>query len=518
MAKPNLLNAIKLTRPKQSVFDLSHDVKLSCNMGELIPVMCMECLPTDKIQCSQEALVRLQPMVAPMMHRCDVSFHTFFVPFRLLWPKFDKWITNQKEDATDLLPAFPTVTLGIGAGVHNVVEKSLSDYLGLPLAIPAATPEVVSAMPWAAYQFIWNEYYRDQNQQDPIEFELLDGDNTANAATVGLFDLRKRAWEHDYFTAAAPQAQAGAAVDLPLGSVQLDPNSVGTAPLIRNASDHSLSAGGSLDTLNSSELGEDIFPIDVPKAFDPNDTLIVEPTTINDMRTAFRLQEWLEKSMRGGRRLFENILIFFGLRSPDARLQRPEYIYGSKTPIQISEVLNTTGTENAPQGSMAGHGVAVVQPKNGEYHVPEWGYVITIMSVLPKTAYQQGIHKMWLKTKDPMQIYWPQFDHLGEQDVELRELYAYVNNSGDTFGYIPRYAEYKFMNSRVAGDFRTSLDFWHMGRIFSAPPVLDAAFIESDPTHRIFAVTDPEESKLLMHIYNRVRAIRPMSKFSTPSF
>lgn len=515
MAKQNLLNSIKLSKPKKSVFDLSHDVKLSCNMGFNIPVMCLEVVPSDLIRCSQEALVRLQPLVAPMMHRCDISFHTFFVAKRLLWEHFDKWITNQNNPAVDTPYAFPTVTIGNGVDSLVVTEGSLADYLGLPIT-PAVggEDEVISAMPFAAYQMIWNEYYRDQNQQPIIPFELNDGDNSTNLL---LFELRKRAWEHDYFTAAAPTAQASDPVGLPIGQIELAPFPT-EAGLIKHKSDHTGVGLTDLASDINSELNSSPTPVADSFVYDPNGSLEVAPTTINDLRTAFRLQEWLEKSMRGGRRLFENILVFFGLRSPDSRLQRPEYIYGSKTPIQISEVLNTTGTDDAPQGTMAGHGVAVVQPKDGNYHVQEWGYVITIMSVLPRTAYQQGIHKMWLKTQDPMQYYWPQFDHLGEQEILKRELYAYHAQSTDLFGYIPRYAEYKFMNSRVAGDFRTSLNFWHMGRIFDTVPSLNNDFIESDPTHRVFAVESTEFDKLLIHVYNKVRAIRPMSKYSTPTF
>lgn len=512
MAKPNLLTSIKLSKPRMSGFDMSHDVKLSGRMGRLIPVNCIECVPSDKVNISHESLIRMAPMIAPMMHRCDVSIHSFFVPSRLLWGNFEKWITNQKIGSS--LPAFPTVQVGGPSGLA-ANAGSLANYLGIPIDPGGGSvEETVSALPFAAYQLIYNEYYRDQNQENEILYELSDGDNTSNG---GLGIMRNRCWEHDYFTAAAPTAQAGEAVDIPLGQFQDVP--------VRFAADSGVSGGG---TWNVTDVGGS-QTVAVPTGTEGDsatsdlwaDTSELQPqaTTINDLRTAFRLQEWLEKSMRGGRRLFENILIFFGLKSPDMRMQRPEYIGGVKTPIQISEVLNTTGTEDAPQGTMAGHGVSVVSAKNSYYNVQEWGYVISILSVMPKTAYQQGIPRFFLKYKDPMQIFWPQFDHLGEQPIENRELFAYTGDApGDeTFGYIPRYAEYKFMNSRVCGEFADTLNFWHMGRIFDSMPALNQQFVQSDPTDRIFAVQDGTDN-LWMHVYVKLKMIRPMSKFSTPTF
>jgi len=167
---------------------------------------------------------------------------------------------------------------------------------------------------------------------------------------------------------------------------------------------------------------------------------------------------------------------------------------------------------------MAGHGVSVTQGKYGHYTCMEHGYIIGIMSVMPKTAYQQGVHRMWSKITDPFQYYFPQFDHIGEQEVLAQEIYGAAAVPTKTFGYVPRYAEYKFLNSRVAGDFRETLDFWHMGRKFTSEPELNSDFVTCDPTHRVFAVTDPESQKLWCHIYHSVQAIRPMSKFSTPTF
>jgi hypothetical protein len=229
-----------------------------------------------------------------------------------------------------------------------------------------------------------------------------------------------------------------------------------------------------------------------------------------------KLQEWLERSARGGTRYVESILSHFGVKSSDKRLQRPEYITGTKSPVIISEVLNTAGAA-LPQGNMSGHGMAVNSGKAGSYRCEEHGYIIGIMSVMPKTAYQQGIPKHFLKD-DPFDYFWPSFANIGEQEVKNDEVYAFTPTGNEPFGYVPRYAEYKFEQSRVAGDFRTSLAYWHLGRIFNSQPGLNGTFITSDPTHRIFAVTDPLQEKLYAHVLNRVTAIRPMPKFGIPSF
>lgn len=200
----------------------------------------------------------------------------------------------------------------------------------------------------------------------------------------------------------------------------------------------------------------------------------------------------VRKNARGGTRYIESILSHFGVKSSDSRLQRPEYITGVKTPVVISEVLNTSGTvDQLPQGNMAGHGIAVSSGRSGSYYCEEHGYIIGIMSVMPKTAYQQGIPRTFLKF-DPLDYFWPSFANIGEQEVANRELFAFTNTGSNTFGYVPRYAEYKFMPSRVAGDFATSLDYWHLGRIFNTQPSLNGTFIECTPeaTDRIFAVTD----------------------------
>lgn len=498
----NIFNSVKMTRPGKNIFDLKHDHKLSCNFGQLVPILLEEAVPGDKFKIKCEAMVRLAPMVAPPMHRSDVYIHYFFVPNRLIWPNWEKFITMQPTGIEP--PNFPTIKMGDtgSTGVYG----PLCDHLGIPTPI-GTWEEDVNAMPFAAYQFVYNEFYRDQNLIDPVVYQLTDGDNTGNS---DLWQLRKRAWSHDYFTSALPWAQKGAAVEIPIGQLQ-------DVPVKLNNPDDTTLEGTPADIPVDGVITGGI-PVGTMYAQTSN--AVTEATSINDLRRAFRLQEWLEKAARAGSRYKEQILSFFGVQSSDKRLQRPEYITGVKTPIQISEVLNTTGTENAPQGDMAGHGIAYMNGYGEQYFCEEHGFVIGIMSVLPQPAYQQGLRKLWLKTEDAFQYFWPQFEHIGEQEIQNKELYAFSPTGQETFGYIPRYAEYKYSPSRVSGDFRTTLNHWHMGRIFASQPALNQTFIEmnSASVDRIFAVTDENEQKLWCHIFNDIKVVRPMAKYGTPTF
>lgn len=505
----NFFNSIKLTKPKTNWFDHAHDVKLSCKMGQLIPVCCMEAVPTDKFIIAADALIRFAPLVSPVMHRFDVTIHYFFVPLRVMWPGatdgengFEDYITGSVKGTPSSPPAFPVIITD--ASIGNV--GNLADYLGLPIP-PGAATATVSAFPFSAYAMIWNEYYRDQNLQTPINPILAAGDNTGNS---DLLQLRRRCWEHDYFTSALPFAQKGAAVSLPIADfedVVVLRDDTGGPTILTGAPDNQR-------VLYQASGTPGISPDDL---YARTSDLNASAATINDLRRAFQLQKFLELDARAGTRYFEKVFAHFGLKSPDSRLQRPEYITGIKTPIMISEVLNTTGIDGErPQGDMAGHGVAAIRGNYGSYYCQEHGYVMGLMSIMPKTAYQDGIPKHFLKINDPYEMYWPLFANIGEQEVSADEVCAYQGTPVNPFGYVPRYAEYKYTPNRVAGQFRTALDFWHAGRIFDpgTPPVLDSAFVECNPRTDIFAVETGDH--IFAHVLNKIKVKRSMPKFGNP--
>lgn len=513
-----IFDRIRITKPKKSVFDLSHERKFSMNMGDLVPILCLEVVPGDSFRLSLQQLVRMQPMLAPMMHRVNVTTHFFFVPNRLIWNEWEDFITGGDKGTAQ--PVFPTFSRSssITKQQLGLLPGSLADYLGYPVSqLPANIEKLpkFSQLPFRAYHLIWNEYYRDQNLQEETNIDFGSGDVNlgATSATQNQWQFRamrlqKRAWEKDYFTSALPYAQKGQELSIPLtGDARVVAYDDGQ-PYNLLLGDEQTQAKYNIITFKSGMTSRQILA----------DMSDVSSAKINELRQAFQIQKWLEKNARGGSRYIEQILTHFGVKSSDARLQRPEYLGGGKTPVTISEVLQNSATEEtSPQGNMAGHGISVGSTHSFKKSFEEHGFVIGLMSVLPRTAYFQGMPKIFDKT-DRFDYYWPEFAHLGEQEVKLSELYydPTGETNDKTFGYQPRYSEYRFVNDSVHGDFQSSLKFWHMAREFETEPALNASFVQANPTNRVFAVTDPQYPKLLVNTYANLQAVRPMPKYGNP--
>lgn len=543
-----------MKRPKRNAFDLSYESKVTMNMGELVPIMCNPVVPGDKFRVNTEMLVRLAPLVAPMMHRVNVFTHYFFVPNRLVWDEWETFITQGIDG--EQKPVFPRISLVDGATYSDLPlgDSTLWDYLGLPsvnkiggTAMSKQSPNgvnvpagfAVSALPFRAYQLIYNEYYRDQNLTDPVDFSTGSGQINSLIDITKLTALRRRAWEKDYFTSALPWLQRGPEVTVPIqgtnGSLDVvysndDPSetprqiwrdSDGRSYVLGQIYEGKISASNPMNMSEGALIGVNSNGNRAPQ-LDPNGTLKVNVDelgiNINDLRTSNALQRWFERNARGGSRYIEQILSHFGVRSSDARLQRPQFLGGGRMPVSVSEVLQTSSTdETSPQANMAGHGISAGMNNGFKHYFEEHGYIIGIMSITPRTGYQQGVPRDFMKF-DNMDFYFPEFAHLSEQEIKNQELFVSSEDSYNqgTFGYTPRYAEYKYKASEAHGDFRGNLAFWHLNRIFQSQPNLNTTFVECNPSNRVFATSDTDDDKFWVQIYQDVKALRLMPKYGTP--
>ena len=532
-----LFNRVPISKPGRNLFDLSHESLLTCKMGQYVPFYLQEIVPGDTFKVSSEIFARFAPLRAPVMHNIDVVCHYFFVPNRLVYDKWEDFITGG-EQGTDIVP-FPTVTPPMDPELGLYTEGSLWDYMNLPtVADEGSSLPKVSALPFRAYQLIYNEYIRDQTLID--EVPITKNSTVSYTEARDILQLRNKCWEKDYFTSALPNPQRGGDVHLPLqGEAPVNLQQVdGVYPIGHwvqsngavapqgDASFRGAGVGGS-DTVLAKKVDSGQSP---GVTYDPNgglfaDMSAVTSTTVNELRRAMRLQTWLEKQARGGSRYIETIRSHFGVRSSDARLQRPEFLGGFRKPVQISEVLQTSESQQTPQGTMAGHSATYTNNRAFKRFFEEHGYVIGCMCFIPRTSYFQGVPRHFMKF-DKFDYYWPEFAHLGEQEVKDIELFFDTTKSQEnqqgTFGYQSRYSEYKFSLNQVHGLFRSQLLFWHLARNFSTMPKLNGDFVTARPSERIFPIDD-ETAEILwaqpiwVQLYNDVKALRPMPRFGEPT-
>lgn len=528
---------------RRTKFDRSHVYKTTFNSGKLIPVFVDEVLPGDTTRMSVNYFARLATPVKPIMDNIYLDWFFFFVPNRLVWDHWQNFCFEQEDpdDSTDYV--IPTIMANDNE--NNSYLGSLWDYFGLPVNT-TSTIAGVSALPFRAVYLIWNEWFRDENLQKSVKIQKGDTNEILNSSRVsdqpswlfnsgtGIFPgypCPPRGKRHDYFTSALPWTQKGPGVNISL---------TGNAPVIGTGQSLGLSpegAGGDVGYLgmtgnvgailrnsDGSEWGSwqtAYVTSDKKQSGLLADLSDISAITINGLRTAFQMQKFYERLARGGSRYTEVLRSFFGVVSPDARLQRPEFLGSFTKMVNVNPIAQTSATDDtSPQGNLSAYGVTASSFHGFTKSFVEHGYIIGFVSARADLTYQQGINKMWLRST-VYDFYWPTFAHLGEQAIELREIYAQGTEADNTvFGYQERYAEYRYKPSQITGKFRSSvvegsLDKWHLSQFFQNAPTLNEEFItEKPPINRIIAV--PSEPEFLLDIGFRYTTVRPMPMFGTP--
>lgn len=527
--------SVELRRPGRSTFDLSHEKRLSTRIGKLTPVLITETMPNDTFHGSSEVLIKLAPMIAPIYHRLNLYIHFFFIPMRLLWEEWEPFITGGRIGEAVTTPPVPPrfeipATLAEGEELFNA--GSLADYLGVP-PIPDAdaglwTGRSIDAQPFAAMYRVWYDYFRDRNYvEDNFNLPSPSGVLSPNIGNSGdMLREQYRCWQHDYFTSAQLTTQRGSEVLMPL-------QGTGTVTYLP-FTELDLQGGGNPAAGNVTTPGGDPAVMQVGGA---GAALVVKnidevnitnsEISINDLTRAQRLQMWMERNQLAGSRYNESIMAHFGRKTSDSRLQRAEYLGGGKAVIQISEVMTTAYSEDAtaeviPPGNPAGRGSTYADTNGFRYNCEEHGFVIGVMSIMPTSSYMQGLPRMFQNRNTFLEYPWPTFAHLGEQEVYDSEIYfnptsaPAIRANQPLFGYQSRYADWKHISSSTHGDFRTTLEMWHLTRKFSALPVLGQQFVtfEDELQDRIFNVADVDTC--WCYIYNKLTVKRSLPYFGTP--
>lgn len=515
----------------RSKFNRSHVLKTTFDEGKLIPIFVDEVLPGDSFKLKVTTFTRMATPIFPVMDNLYLDTFFFFVPMRLIWDNFQKFMGEQENpgDSTDYL--IPTYQAN---NTTAVAVGTLGDYFGLPTV--ANVP--FNILPFRAYWLIWNEWFRDENLQDSAPVSKADaGQAWSESKQVNGFnwyDCAPRGKRYDYFTSCLPWPQKGPGVELPLGGQAPIISPAGTSPddIVRPyklASDFHMT-GSPTSEYRNFPVVVDVYPDGSPanpvatqlyaKGALYADLSQATAATINSLRQAFQLQRYYEKDARGGTRYIEKIKSHFGVTSPDARLQRPEYLGGHSDRININPVVQTSSTDStSPQGNLSAFGVSGARYHGFSKSFVEHGYIIGLAHVRADLTYQQGINKMWSR-KTVLDFYWPSFAHLGEQAVLNKEIFAQGSSKDDeVFGYQERYGEYRYKPSMITGKFRStyaqSLDAWHFSQKFENLPTLSNQFIQDHaPISRCLAV--PSEPHFLMDAAFNLQCVRPMPLFGTP--
>lgn len=517
---------------KRSFCDLSHSHNTTCKMGQLFPVLCLEAVPGDTFYLKTEGLVRLQALISPSFDNIRCKFEYFFVPLRLIWDDFEAFITGGVDG--NAVPVFPT----INSGTNGFAVGSLPNHLGVVANVPNMN---IGALQMRALNFIYNDWYINQNVEEPRVISKASGPDT----TTDL-SMMYRSWKLDRFTACLPWAQRGDPVFLPFATqapVVGNGMTLGLTTGVQNAGLQGVSTGN--NNLNASLAA---YGRPVNSAVDATQTaintlgvtrdatksgLIADLTSasaidVDSLRAAVQMQLAKALMARGGSRYIEMIQSFFGVRVPDYRLDRSQFIGGGSSIVSISEVLQTSSTNNtSPQGNMAGHGISYNRTPKAKYFCNEYGFVICMASVVPDAIYFQGVPRQFLRrTRWDMPM--PIFQHLGEQAVTLKEIYAQadsvVDSSGQpvnnqTFGFEGRYNELRRMYSVNSGQFVDTLKFWTLAREFSAPPALNSTFVKCKPSTRIFADQSPDAyDPVMLSCYHTIGAKIPFTKRPVPGY